>query len=82
MLSVGPNSMPCQLMVGFFAYAQSLDIHVDKKELEGNFYQLVLHIIFSSTIFVFLLIIIPDPHIAPTLTHAVGPTSCSMLLNN
>ncbi|KAF7106552.1 hypothetical protein CFC21_107273 [Triticum aestivum] len=31
---VGPNTMPCQLMVGFFAYAKSLDIHVDKKELE------------------------------------------------
>ncbi|CAN6457232.1 unnamed protein product [Victoria cruziana] len=31
---VGPNSMPCQLMVGFFAYANSLEIHVDKEELE------------------------------------------------
>ncbi|XP_022143090.1 nudix hydrolase 19, chloroplastic [Momordica charantia] len=31
---VGPNSMPCQLMVGFFAYAKSLDINVDKEELE------------------------------------------------
>ncbi|KAJ4809636.1 NADH pyrophosphatase [Rhynchospora pubera] len=31
---VGSNSMPCQLMVGFFGYAKSLDIHVDKKELE------------------------------------------------
>ncbi|XP_010250024.1 PREDICTED: nudix hydrolase 19, chloroplastic [Nelumbo nucifera] len=31
---VGPNSMPCQLMVGFFAYAKSLEIHVDKEELE------------------------------------------------
>ncbi|KAL6606240.1 hypothetical protein ACP70R_041893 [Stipagrostis hirtigluma subsp. patula] len=31
---VGPNTMPCQLMVGFFAYAKSLEIHVDKKELE------------------------------------------------
>ncbi|XP_028801582.1 nudix hydrolase 19, chloroplastic-like [Neltuma alba] len=31
---VGPSSMPCQLMVGFFAYAKSLDINVDKKELE------------------------------------------------
>jgi NADH pyrophosphatase NudC (nudix superfamily) len=30
--------MPCQLMVGFFAYAKSLEIHVDKKELEGNCY--------------------------------------------
>lgn len=27
--------MPCQLMVGFFAYAKSLDIKVDKGELEG-----------------------------------------------
>ncbi|KAJ8559595.1 hypothetical protein K7X08_003653 [Anisodus acutangulus] len=26
--------MPCQLMVGFFAYAKSLDINVDKEELE------------------------------------------------
>jgi hypothetical protein len=33
--SVGPTTMPCQLMVGFFAYANSLEIHVDKKELEG-----------------------------------------------
>ncbi|WOL09211.1 nudix hydrolase 19, chloroplastic [Canna indica] len=31
---VGPSSMPCQLMVGFFAYAKSFDIHVDKEELE------------------------------------------------
>ncbi|KAJ4952896.1 hypothetical protein NE237_029728 [Protea cynaroides] len=31
---VGPNSMPCQLMVGFFAYAKSFDIHVDTEELE------------------------------------------------
>ncbi|KAG0495994.1 hypothetical protein HPP92_000609 [Vanilla planifolia] len=31
---VGPNSMPCQLMVGFFAYAKSLEIRVDKSELE------------------------------------------------
>ncbi|TKY54886.1 Nudix hydrolase 19 [Spatholobus suberectus] len=31
---VGPNSIPCQLMVGFFAYAKSLDITVDKSELE------------------------------------------------
>lgn len=31
---VGPNTMPCQLMVGFFAYAKSLDICVDKQELE------------------------------------------------
>ncbi|KAJ8563526.1 hypothetical protein K7X08_031978 [Anisodus acutangulus] len=31
---VGPSSMPCQLMVGFFAYAKSLDINVDKEELE------------------------------------------------
>ena len=34
--SVGPNTMPCQLMVGFFAYAKSLEIHVDKQELEGK----------------------------------------------
>ncbi|KAA8535068.1 hypothetical protein F0562_030071 [Nyssa sinensis] len=31
---VGPNSMPCQLMIGFFAYAKSLEINVDKEELE------------------------------------------------
>ncbi|XP_009595395.1 nudix hydrolase 19, chloroplastic [Nicotiana tomentosiformis] len=31
---VGPSTMPCQLMVGFFAYAKSLDINVDKVELE------------------------------------------------
>lgn len=29
--------MPCQLMVGFFAYAKSLEIKVDKEELEGMF---------------------------------------------
>ncbi|XP_074281045.1 nudix hydrolase 19, chloroplastic [Silene latifolia] len=31
---VGPSSMPCQLMVGFFAFAKSLEINVDKDELE------------------------------------------------
>ncbi|KAG5403452.1 hypothetical protein IGI04_009571 [Brassica rapa subsp. trilocularis] len=31
---VGPGSMPCQLMLGFFAFAKSLDINVDKEELE------------------------------------------------
>ncbi|KAI3694810.1 hypothetical protein L1987_77791 [Smallanthus sonchifolius] len=31
---VGPSSMPCQLMIGFFAYAKSLEINVDKSELE------------------------------------------------
>ncbi|MQM09346.1 hypothetical protein Taro_042216 [Colocasia esculenta] len=31
---VGPSNMPCQLMVGFFAYAKSFNINVDKKELE------------------------------------------------
>ncbi|KAG4932942.1 hypothetical protein JHK87_046944 [Glycine soja] len=31
---VAPNSIPCQLMVGFFAYAKSLEITVDKTELE------------------------------------------------
>lgn len=31
---VGPSSMPCQLMVGFLAYAKSLEINVDKEELE------------------------------------------------
>ncbi|RWR73301.1 nudix hydrolase 19, chloroplastic [Cinnamomum micranthum f. kanehirae] len=31
---VGLSSMPCQLMVGFFAYAKSFEIRVDKKELE------------------------------------------------
>ncbi|GJW89037.1 NUDIX hydrolase 19, chloroplastic-like protein [Tanacetum coccineum] len=30
----GPSSMPCQLMVGFLAYALSFEITVDKKELE------------------------------------------------
>lgn len=37
LFSVGPNNMPCQLMVGFFAYAKSLDINVDKGELEGMY---------------------------------------------
>lgn len=31
---VGPSSMSCQLMVGFFAFATTFDIRVDKKELE------------------------------------------------
>ncbi|KAL8040640.1 hypothetical protein ABFX02_10G111100 [Erythranthe guttata] len=31
---VGPSSMPCQLMIGFFAYAKTLEITVDKEELE------------------------------------------------
>lgn len=31
---VGPSSMPCQLMVGFYAFAKSLEINVDKEELE------------------------------------------------
>ncbi|KAG6417456.1 hypothetical protein SASPL_119616 [Salvia splendens] len=30
---VGPGSMPCQLMVSFFAYARTFDINVDKEEL-------------------------------------------------
>ncbi|WZY75212.1 hypothetical protein YC2023_021596 [Brassica napus] len=33
---VGPSSMPCQLMLGFFAFAKTLDINVDKEELEGR----------------------------------------------
>lgn len=36
---VGPSSMPCQLMVGFFAYAKSLEINVDKDELEDAQWQ-------------------------------------------
>lgn len=28
--------MPCQLMIGFFAYAKSFEINVDKAELEGT----------------------------------------------
>ena len=28
--------MPCQLMVGFFAYARTREINVDKEELEGT----------------------------------------------
>ncbi|CAO2822704.1 unnamed protein product [Amaranthus hypochondriacus] len=31
---VGPSGMPCQLMIGFFAFAKSLEINVDKTELE------------------------------------------------
>ncbi|KAL2649457.1 hypothetical protein R1flu_017585 [Riccia fluitans] len=31
---VGPSSMSCQLMVGFFAYATSFDIKVDGEELQ------------------------------------------------
>lgn len=44
--------MPCQLMVGFFAHAKSLDIRVDKEELEGiyhaKFLELLLHRTHSS----------------------------------
>ncbi|XVF49290.1 hypothetical protein PTKIN_Ptkin03bG0256400 [Pterospermum kingtungense] len=36
---VGPSSIPCQLMVGFFAYAKSLEINVDKEELEDAQWQ-------------------------------------------
>lgn len=36
--SVGSGNMPCQLMMGFFAYAKTFNIHVDKAELEGNYY--------------------------------------------
>ncbi|MCI10647.1 zinc finger CCCH domain-containing protein 39-like [Trifolium medium] len=36
LLLVRPNSIPCQLMVGFFAYAKSREITVDKKTLEGR----------------------------------------------
>ncbi|GMQ06922.1 hypothetical protein CsSME_00051334 [Camellia sinensis var. sinensis] len=43
---VGPNSMPCQLMVGFFAYAKSLEISVDKEELEGTLKIAELDLIF------------------------------------
>ena len=32
--------MPCQLMLGFFAFAKTLDINVDKEELEGIIYVL------------------------------------------
>ncbi|KAL6523494.1 hypothetical protein OROGR_017097 [Orobanche gracilis] len=32
--SVGPSGMPCQLMIGFFAYAKTLEINMDKEELE------------------------------------------------
>lgn len=31
---VAPSGIPCQLMVGFFAYAKSLELNVDKEELE------------------------------------------------
>ncbi|KAH7288869.1 hypothetical protein KP509_31G047600 [Ceratopteris richardii] len=31
---VGPSSMSCQLMIGFFAFAKTFDIRVDTKELE------------------------------------------------
>lgn len=31
---VGPTTMPCQLMVGFFAIAKSFKINVDREELE------------------------------------------------
>ncbi|KAL6558355.1 Nucleoside diphosphate-linked moiety X motif 19, mitochondrial [Orobanche minor] len=33
-MKVGPSSMPCQLMIGFFAYAKTLEINMDKEELE------------------------------------------------
>ncbi|KAF2582487.1 hypothetical protein F2Q68_00000690 [Brassica cretica] len=31
---MGPSGTPCQLMLGFFAFAKTLDINVDKEELE------------------------------------------------
>lgn len=37
--------MPCQLMVGFFAYAKSREINVDHEELEGTYK------IYSSSLF-------------------------------
>ena len=40
LFAVGPSGIPCQLMVGFFAYAKSLEINVDKEELEGTFFML------------------------------------------
>jgi hypothetical protein len=43
-------------MVGFFAYANSLDIYVDKKELEGTFYKLILPTILFTLIFVVVLV--------------------------
>ncbi|OWM65969.1 hypothetical protein CDL15_Pgr015394 [Punica granatum] len=38
---VGPSSMPCQLMVGFYAYAKSQVLNVDKEELEGTLHTVV-----------------------------------------
>lgn len=37
---VGRNGMPCQLMVGFFAYAKTFETFVDKVELEGIYQQI------------------------------------------
>jgi hypothetical protein len=45
--------MPCQLMVGFFAYAKSLEICVDKKELEGKTSMSIMFIAFCLTRFLF-----------------------------
>lgn len=39
-VTVGPDTIPCQLMIGFFAYAKSFEIDVDKEELEGMFLRL------------------------------------------
>lgn len=50
-VAVGPSSMPCQLMVGFLAYAKSFEINVDKKELEGNIITQLLLILTSFSCF-------------------------------
>ena len=47
--------MPCQLMVGFFAYAKSLDIKVDKAELEGILTNVHIICIIMSPLLVFFL---------------------------
>lgn len=47
--------MPCQLMVGFFAYAKSLDIKVDKAELEGILTNVHIICITMSPLLVFFL---------------------------
>lgn len=47
--------MPCQLMVGFLAYAKSFEINVDKKELEGNKITQFHDLTFSMVVYLALL---------------------------
>lgn len=55
---VGRNGMPCQLMVGFFAYAKTFEIFVDKVELEGIVGSKSFHLFTNIALHFFIIIII------------------------